>query len=257
MQKSSNEEMFSLKGKHILITGSSGEIGRETAIVLSRLGAKLSITGRDEDKLQDTARICEGDISIFPFDLSEINKIPEWMRTITSKQGEFFGIVHCAGISAIVPIKIMKWERAEEIMRLNWGTSWMLAKSFRQRGNFQQDGSRIIFIASTAGIIGESAMSAYSSSKGAIISLTRALASEFAPEKINVNAIAPGFIETSMNERYLASISEEQKTAMKKRHLLGFGAVRDVAGAVAYLLSDAGRWITGAVIPVDGGLTAV
>lgn len=249
---------INLEGKQILITGASGAIGEATTRLLAKLGASVILSGRDIEKLNKVMNELPGTLhTIQPFDLSNVEEIPEWLKRISLKSGPLYGIIHCAGVSAVAPIRMMKWEKTEALMRLNWGAAWLLAKGFRQRGVHCQTGSRLIFIASSSGLIGESAMSAYSSSKGAIIAMTRSLAAEFATEKINVNAVAPGFIKTEMNSAYLNSISPEQVIALEKRHPLGFGSVDDVANAIAFFVADTGRWVTGTVLPVDGGLTAI
>jgi len=249
---------INLEGKQILITGASGGIGAATARLLTKLGARLILSGRDIERLNAVMQGLTGTLhAIEPFDLSNVEEIPEWLKKISLKSGPLYGIIHCAGLSAVAPIRMMKWEKTEALMRLNWGAAWFLAKGFRQRGVHCQEGSRLVFIASSSGLVGESAMSAYSSSKGAIIAMTRSLAAEFAIEKINVNAVAPGFIKTEMNSAYLNSLSAEQVISLEKRHPLGFGSIDDVANAIAFYVADTGRWITGTVLPVDGGLTAI
>lgn len=242
----------------ILVTGASGEIGRETARQISLNGATVILSGRDRNRLKDTVLTLDGrPCQIESFDLAEIDAIPDWLKTITAKTGPLYGLAHCAGISATVPIRLMKWEKADEVMRANWGVSWALGKAFRQKGVHTEGDSRIVMVSSTAGLVGEGAMSAYCSSKGAMIALARALAVELVPEGIRVNTVAPGFIATEMNRRYLASISEEQLRLLKLRHPLGFGTTTDVAAAVTFLLTSGARWITGTTIAVDGGLTSV
>jgi Dehydrogenases with different specificities (related to short-chain alcohol dehydrogenases) len=247
-----------LGGRTILVTGASGGIGSATARLLADLGASVVLSGRDVAKLESVARsMSAGPHRIEPFDLSRIEAIPEWLKGLASATGPLRGIAHCAGLSSVMPIRVAKWESAERVMAINWGAAWALAKGYRQKGVFDLAGGRMVFIASTAGLVGESAMSAYSASKGAVVAMTRSLASEFAPDGINVNSVAPGFIRTEMNEAFLGSISAEQLSAIERRHPLGFGKPEDVANAVAFLLSDASRWMTGTIMAVDGGLTAV
>ena len=247
-----------LHGKRILVTGASGDIGGEISCLLNSLGAHVILSGRDLEKLRtNQSNLDKGISSIESFALNDTEAIPDWLKQISLNYGSLYGIVHAAGITATMPTRLMKWEKASHIMMANWGSAWALAKGFRQRNVYELDGSRLVFIASSAGLIGEQAMSAYSSSKGAIISMVRSLAAEYACDKINVNAIAPGFIMTSMNKKFIQSIDTKQIEAIKGRHPLGFGAAEDVAAAVAFLLGSTGRWVTGVTIPVDGGLTAV
>jgi NAD(P)-dependent dehydrogenase (short-subunit alcohol dehydrogenase family) len=252
------KDFLDLVGKRILVTGASGDIGRDVAILLSEMGASLVICGRNQSELLVTERALEGRPCVIEsINLKEVNAISDWMKSLAKSGGPLFGLVHCAGISERVPIRMMKWQKAEEIMQINWGAAWALAKAFRQTGVHEVSDSRIVMVSSTAGLVGESALSAYCSSKGAVIALARSLAAELASEGIRVNTVAPGFIRTRMNDRYLESLTPEQLKKLEARHLLGFGSVADVSGSIAFLLAKTGRWITGTTITVDGGLTAI
>jgi len=249
---------FSLDGKRILITGVTGGIGQEIAAVLSSLGAFLILNGRDAAKLNALQEFIQTEnCQLEAFDLEDVEAIPSWMADLASRMGPLWGVVHCAGISDVFPIRLMKWGNAERIMKLNWGTSWALAKGFSQKSVHEAGDSRIVFISSSSGLVGVSGMSAYSSSKGAVIALTRSLCSELSSLGIRVNSVAPGFIKTQMNKKYLNSITVEQTQALEKQHPLGFGEPSDVAFSVAFLLSNEARWISGVTLPVDGGLTAI
>lgn len=250
--------LVDLEGKRILLIGASGDIGKNIAAVLSNLGASIVICGRNRGELEQIRLNLETKpCSVEYLDLHNVDGLSDWIKSLAKVGGSFFGLVHCAGVSARTPIRTMKWPEAEEMMRINWGSAWALSKAFRQHGVHDANDSRIVMISSTAGLVGESAMTAYSSSKGAMISLARSLAVELAGEGIRVNTVAPGFIKTKMNEEYLASISPDQLQALESRYPLGFGTVADVSGTVAFLLSEMGRWISGVTIPVDGGMTAI
>lgn len=251
-------EPFALQGHRVLVTGASSGIGRAVAILLDRLGAELVLVGRSETRLAETSGVLSGTGHVLAVqDLSDVEGLSAFLKGLTSSSRLLDGLVHCAGVSSRMPIRMQDWKSAREVMDLNWGAAWGLAKAFRQKGVRTPGGGRVVFVSSSASLIGETAMSAYSSSKGAVNALVRSLASEFAADRITVNAIAPGFILTEMNESYLAAISDEQRQSLERRHPLGFGSPADVAAAVAYLLAESGRWVTGVVLPVDGGLTAV
>lgn len=253
-----DEKILRLEGRRILVTGASGDIGACVARSLSGLGAEVVLSGRDAARLEAAAEGLDGRrCGIEPFDLARLDEIPRWMKQVAEKHGPLYGLAHCAGVSSVMPIRVAKWEKAEEVMRVNWGASWSLAKGFRQKGVFAAGESKIVFISSTAGLVGEVAMSAYSASKGAVDAMTRSLAAEFAPDGIRVNSVAPGFIKTAMNARYLETISPDQLAALEKRHPLGFGATEDIASAIAFLLADTGRWITGITLAIDGGMTSI
>jgi NAD(P)-dependent dehydrogenase (short-subunit alcohol dehydrogenase family) len=111
-------------------------------------------------------------------------------------------------------------------------------------------------LSSVAGIVGQPGIAAYASSKAAVLGLTRCLALELAPEHIRVNCVAPAMVKTEMADQLFKSLSPEQVTEIEQAHPLGIGRPRDVAHAIAFLLSDDARWITGSVLVVDGGYTA-
>ena len=116
-------------------------------------------------------------------------------------------------------------------------------------------GASVVWLSSAAALIGSPGEAAYSASKGALISACRSVATELASKHIRVNVVAPGVVETPMSERWLSQITAEQRGAIQSRHLLGLGTTKDVASALAFLVSDDARWITGTCLTVDGGLT--
>ncbi len=239
------------------MTGASSGIGRETAIVLSRLGANVTIAGRDEERLHNTlSQMEEGSHQAVPFELTGLEAIPAWVKGLAAAGGPFHGIVHSAGIHRAVPLRMVGSALLEEVMRVNVSTAAMLAKGFRQKSCRHPESGSIVLLSSLAGLVGEPGISAYSASKAAVIGLARSLAVELAPEGIRVNAIAPGFVESEMGDRLKQFLTPEQFEAIERNHPLGIGSVRDVANGIAFLLSDASRWITGTTLTIDGGYTA-
>ena len=113
-----------------------------------------------------------------------------------------------------------------------------------------------MFLSSVTGLTGQAGLAAYSASKGGIVALTRALAVELAGEQIRVNCVAPGMVTTEMGQGLLGMLTPEQGKALEGKHLLGFGSARDVSYAIAFLLVETARWITGSTLVVDGGYTA-
>ena len=245
-----------LTGRRILITGASSGIGRETAIYLSRLGAQIILVARNRERLEQTQKVLEGDgHTIDVIDLSAYEEIPNWLRQITSAHGPLDGLVHSAGLQITSPLKVLEAKQVEYLWRVNVSASLWLAKGFRQRG-VNNIGGSIVLLSSSAGIVGDAGLSAYSSSKGAVIAMTKALAMELARENIRVNCIAPGFVKNEMYERFVESVGKDYADQVLRKFPLGLGEPIDVAYSAAFLLSSAAKWITGTTLVVDGGFTA-
>jgi NAD(P)-dependent dehydrogenase (short-subunit alcohol dehydrogenase family) len=247
-----------LSDQTAIVTGASSGIGRATAILLSELGAKIVLTGRDEARLRDTMAQLQGDgHRVEPLDLAaSIDQIPAWIKSIAAEVGPISGLAHCAGIHMQRPLRMLDWVRFEEIQRINVTTAVMLAKGLRQKGCFPDSGGSIVLLSSVAGMVGQPGITAYAASKSALLGVCRCLALELAPEKLRVNCVAPGMVRTEMAEQMFRSLSPEQIAAIEAAHPLGFGEPRDVANAIAFLLSGASKWMTGSVLAMDGGYTA-
>ncbi len=240
----------------IMVTGASSGIGRETAILLSQLGARLILIGRNAEQLNKTLASLEGTAHhVYTFDLSNIDEIPRWMKEVTSASGPLHGLVHSAGLQFTRPLRIMSSENIEELMRVNVTAAIFLAKAFRQKGVSADSGS-IVYLSSVMGLVGQSGQSAYSASKGALVTLTKSLALELSRENIRVNCVAPAMVTTEMSGKMLELLTPEQVLQIEAMHPLGLGRPRDVANAIAFLLADTGRWITGTTLVLDGGYTA-
>jgi NAD(P)-dependent dehydrogenase (short-subunit alcohol dehydrogenase family) len=245
-----------LSGRVVLVTGASSGIGRDTALLLSQLGARLVLVGRDSGRLNGALSELAGTGHIVePFDLSGAEQIPQWIKGVASNAGPLSGAVHCAGMHNYRPLKILDVEKFEEVQRIHATAAMMLTKGFRQKGCCAASGS-IVLVSSVTGLVGQPGIAAYASSKAAVIGLARCLALELAPEHIRVNCVAPGMVKTEMAEQLFNSLNPDQVASIEQAHPLGLGRPRDVACAIAFLLSDAARWITGSVLVVDGGYTA-
>jgi NAD(P)-dependent dehydrogenase (short-subunit alcohol dehydrogenase family) len=250
------ENPLDLSGRTVLVTGASSGIGRECAVLLSSLNARLVIAGRDQSKLKDTLSSLTGTgHSIEAFDFAATDQIVDWVRKIAGQVGPLFGFVHSAGKQLVGPIRTLTPAAMEEQMRLNIFSSMMLARGFCQKGCGAKGGS-LVFISSIMANVGKPGLSAYCASKAALVGLTRSLALELTRDKVRVNCIAPSIIETELTANLKELMLPEQWTALEEAHPLGFGTPRDVANAAAFLLADTGRWITGTALVVDGGFSA-
>lgn len=245
-----------LTGHTVLVTGGSSGIGRETAVVLSELGCRVVVTGRRADQLELTLRqMSEGTHAIEPFDLSNLDAIPEWIKSLADSYGPLRGLVHAAGIRKTVGLRGLSPEVLHETFRVNFDTAIILAKGFRQK-RCCTPSSSIVFFSSVSAVVGSPGTSVYAASKAALIGLTRSLAIELAREGIRVNCIAPGMVKSEMTDQIRTSLTEEQFAGIVAQHPLGLGTTWDVACAAAYLTSDAARWMTGQTLVLDGGFSA-
>ncbi len=246
-----------LSGKHVLVTGASSGIGRETAILLSRLAAQVTITGRNQERLERTLRLLQGTgHRAVTFDLNELGRIPAWMKEQASVNGPFYGVVHAAGFRQTTPLRVLEVASLEEMMRVNFQSGAMIARGFRQKGCRAPGSACLIFLGSISGLVGDIGISAYSASKAALLGLTRSLAIELASERIRVNAVAPGIVASELWERAKAELTAEQIENIERKYPIGIGTVTDVANGIAFLLADTGRWLTGTTLVMDGGYTA-
>ena len=242
--------------RRVLVTGASSGIGRETAILLSQLGARVMLVSRNQSGLEETKSLLAGSgHRVEPYDLRSLDDIPCWMKRMSHEFGTLSGLVHCAGLQMTLPVRQVTAAKVTKVMEINVMAAVMLAKGIRQRGVFAPPGS-IVFLSSVMGLVGSAGRSVYSSTKSALIGLTKSLAVELAHEGMRVNCVAPAFVATAMFQELKDHLTDEQFAKIESAHPLGIGTVRDVANAVAFLLADTGRWITGTTLVVDGGYTA-
>ena len=176
------------------------------------------------------------------------------IKLAVSEVGKISGVVHCAGISSVLPLKLVKEEDIDNIMRTNVFSAIQLVREVTHIGYYDKsNGISIILLSSIMGVVGESCKSLYSFSKGAIIAGVRSLAVELAPKNIRVNCISPGVIVTNINKNARHIVDPERRKELENKHLLGLGETTDISNACIYLLSNGARWVTGQNIIVDGG----
>lgn len=247
---------FTLEGKTILITGASSGIGRQCAIDCSKMGAKVVLVARNEERLRETESLLEGNGHYkYACDLTNFEVMSSNVKKIVSCMGPIDGVLHCAGISTTEPLKLTTVDRLDEFMRSNVYSAVMLTKEICKIGNVNKSGASIVFFSSVMGVVGESMKSSYSLTKGALIGGMRSLAVEYGKKKIRMNCVSPGVIETPINVNQPYMKDPELRAQFEAKHILGLGNTTDVSNICIYLLSDASRWVTGQNIIVDGGYT--
>ncbi len=250
------ENPLNLSGKTTLVTGASSGIGRATAILLSRLGANVILVARDQTRLAETRTQMEGEHHrIEPFDLNQTDELPGWLKALAAESGPLDGVAHCAGADLLRPLQVQTSAQVEDLLRINVVSAIMLAKAFRQKNVHAESGS-LVLISSVMGNVGETGRSAYCASKSALHGLTRALALELAKDQIRVNCVAPGAVATEMVADNAAVLGTKGLQEIVARHPMGMGTPTDVAYAIAYLLAETGRWVTGSIQTIDGGYSA-
>ena len=247
-----------LAGRHYLVTGASSGVGRSTAILLHRLGARLALVDRDEPGLGELATALGEAESIRTYgaDLTDTAAISELVERSVTEGGRLHGVIHCAGIQSIAPVRSLQIEVWRRIFAVNTEAALALGKAMASRKIYAGDHGSLVFISSVMASVGSAGAIPYSMSKAALEGMARSLALELAGRRIRVNCIAPGFVRTPLFERTEQMWDADQRQTVERQHPLGFGQPEDVANAVAFLLADTGRWITGSVMVVDGGYLA-
>ena len=251
-----NFNPFSLSGKTIVVSGASSGIGKQCAIDCSKMGAKVVLLARNEQRLKETQGQMVGDGHlVFCLDLTDFSLVEKTVKTIVAEVGPVDGVINCAGISTTISLKLTKTETMENFFHTNVYSAIALSKFFCKRGNINKTGASIVFLSSIMGLVGEKGKSLYSMTKGALLSAARSLACEYAERNIRFNCISPGVVITPINQNLPHISNPTQRNELEAKHLLGFGEATDVSNACIFLMSDASRWITGQNLIVDGGYT--
>ncbi|MDR2085182.1 MAG: SDR family oxidoreductase [Bacteroidales bacterium] len=245
-----------LTGRKYLITGAASGIGRASSVFLSQLGAELILVDINAQELEKTASSCPSKVLLVACDLLDIPKLKESIINAVSDFGKIHGLVHIAGKSYISPLKAISENGVLDTFKLNTYAGLELAKLFINKKIYAGEHGSIVFISSVYGIVGSPANVGYAVSKAGIIGATKALAMELAPQKIRVNCVAPGFVKTKMMDSNTGSFDDNYLSVLDNLHPLGLGEPEDIANAISFMLSDMSKWITGAVMNVDGGFTA-
>ncbi|MCX4174591.1 MULTISPECIES: SDR family NAD(P)-dependent oxidoreductase [Paraburkholderia] len=247
-------DIFSLEGKAALVTGASSGIGLHTAWTLAKAGATVVLAARREDKLAEAVQLMRAQglcVYAVALDVTQPSSISDAWEKAERLIGNPIDILfNCAGIAYVERFLSQDADQVARVFDTNLKGVFLMAQEGARR-MAQLGAGSIINVASTSGLRAAGRLSSYGAAKAGLLHLTSIMALELAPKQIRVNALAPGNIETDMHEHFeSAGLAEHIRQRIPQRR---FGQPRDLDGATLLLASDAGRYITGAVIPVDGG----
>ncbi len=249
--------LIDLSDKRILIVGASSGIGKQTAITLSQVGAKLSLVARNEEKLQMTMGELEGEShDYYISDVSNVNAIESLIKDVVTINGPLDGLVYAAGVGTALPLMQSKPEKVQDTFKVNFFGFFEVIRQVARKTRFNP-GMRIVGVSSCASLRGDKSKAIYSSSKAAMDSAVRCMAKELAEKGICINTVAPSMTATDLYDCYVEKYGEDSETnkELLTRQYLGIAQPQDIANAIAFLISPAARFITGITMPVDGGLT--
>ena len=243
--------------RNVIVTGGSRGLGLAIARKLTGAGYRAIVIARKQNSeltaaMQEAELANPGSFHFVPFDLAEIENIPNFVKMLRQDFGPIYGLVNNAGISFDGVLALMPTSQIEQMLRVNTFSPIVLTK-YVVRSMMADGGGRIVNLASIAAFTGYSGLSAYSATKAAIIGFSRSLAREVGRTGVNVNAVAPGFVDTDMTR----GLTNEQRRKIERRSALRrLVEADDVANAVEFLLGDNAKNITGTVLTVDAGNTA-
>jgi len=243
--------------RNVIVTGGSRGLGLGIAKKLVETGFRVIAVARKENDelaaaMEDAERLHPGSFQFAPFDLAQIECLANLVKTVRKDHGPIYGLVNNAGVSFDGALALMPNSEIEQVVRLNTLSPIVLTK-YAARSMMADGGGRIVNIASITAFTGYSGLSVYGATKASIIGFTRALAREVGRMGVNVNAVAPGFVDTEMTQGLR---DEGRQQIIRRSALKRLVEVEDIANSVEFLLSDKAKNITGTVLTVDAGNTA-
>ncbi|MGI9422836.1 MAG: 3-oxoacyl-[acyl-carrier-protein] reductase [Hyphomicrobiaceae bacterium] len=247
--------MFDLTGKNAVVTGATGGIGDSIARMFHKRGATVTISGRQQDKLEALANELGERVHVQPCDLADREQVGQLIDQAIKAMGSVDILVNNAGLTKDNLFMVMKDEQWDDVIAVNLTSTFMLMRAAARAMMRAKTGyGRIINISSVSGIIGNPGQGNYAASKAGMIGMTKSLARESASRGITANCISPGFIKTAMtdvlNEKQVAGIMD----AIPAK---AFGTPEDIASAALYLASEEARYVTGQTLHVNGGMVMI
>lgn len=239
--------------KKILVTGASSGIGRAAAVYLSGLGARIAGIGRNEARLLETQSMLKGTgHRVICMDLASVQDMSELFDTITEDGVRLDGIIHSAGVTSVVPLKLLKRGALEDCMNINLFAFIELVRQYAKKK--YNNGGSIVGISSLSAVLPAKCETAYCASKSAMNITVQTLAMELASKNIRINSVMPGRVNTAMANDATSGLGNQEYIEQHiGRQILGIEEPEDIAGICAFLLSDASRAITGRALYADGG----
>jgi len=240
----------SLEGKIALVTGASRGIGREIAAALAGAGATVILAARTEEAARKAADAIDGPTDVLAVDVADAASVEAGVGAVLAKHARVDNLVNNAGVTRDGLILRMKPADWDAVMATNLRGAFLMCRSLAP-AMIKKRWGRIVNIGSVVGLMGNAGQVNYAASKAGLIGFSKALARELAPRSVTVNTIAPGYIETDMT----AALPEEAKARLFEMiPLARFGKPADIAAATLFLASEAGGYITGQVLNVNGGM---
>jgi gluconate 5-dehydrogenase len=243
---------FRLDGEVALVTGGGSGLGRAIARCLAGAGARVVLAGRQAERLQETARPLGARAAWFVHDVTRLDDAPAFVQNAVKSFGPITILVNNAGIHFKKPAVETTEAEFLEVLNTHVLGAHALTRAVLP-GMLERGRGNILFVASMASLFGIPLVLAYSAAKSAYLGMVRSLAAEVSPRGVRVNAIAPGWIETDITRAAMEGDPQRRRRVLERTPLGRFGVPEDIGWAAVYLCCPAARFITGAVLPVDGG----
>lgn len=249
------------KNRAVLIVGVTSGIGRALCKYLLSEGYYVIGVGRDKNKISSLSNELvnyQAFLVLKSLDCSIEDEVFDFAKSLRIQGFKLIGIIHTAGITTTIPVKMVNSAKFDELMRNNVFTFFNVVSKFTHKDFIiKETGMSIVTFSSVMALVGESGKSLYAATKGALLSSVKSLAVELASKEIRVNSISPGVVETPMVRNGYYAQNQDSYQKITEKHILGLGKESDIISLIEFLISKKSRWITGSNFTIDGGYTAI